>query len=1167
VTTPLLVDVEARERIGNDLDTTLFVDAGAGSGKTHALVERVLGHVRAGHAITDLAAITFTEKAAAELRQRIRARLEGTVTNGDPAGAEQAAAALRDLDRAAISTLHSFAQRLLLEHPVEAGLPPNLSIADEIASDIDFEGRWQRALRTEITTDPALERPLQLALEAGVSERHLRDLALAFESNWDLVAARMTEPPPDLPRVDCGPILDLADELLAAAATVVDDDKLRNSLVSDLAPWQQRLAQADAAEDSEEVVQLLSSPPKLPGRVGLKHNWTGTSFGSVEDARAACARIGRDAEDSLVNQALAPLVHACLLHLASALAAFTVRGAEERRVAGHLSFHDLLVLARRLLHDPRHGTRVRSELRDRYRFLLIDEFQDTDPLQLDIAEALARPPGEQHVEPGRLFFVGDPKQSIYRFRRADINVYLRTPGRVGAQQVSLTTNFRSHAAVLAWVNAVFGRLIRAVEVDGVAAQPAYQALAPVRTTELDGPPVVLLGADVHTDGPNAEELRAREASDVAAVVRRIRQEGWTVAEEDAEDGQPVVRPACFGDIAILIPARTSLAAIEGALDDAGIPHRTEAGALAYATDEARMLLLALRAVDDPSDHLAIVCTLRSPLYGCSDVALYEWIQRGGRWNPFAPRPEPPATGADPVGDALADLERRCQERALHTPSELLDRLVRDRRVLESSLAERGARDAWRRIRFVIDHARAWSEAGGVGLRAYLDWAHRQGGQTGRVPEVVLPETDEDAVRIMTIHAAKGLQFKITVVAGLTTEARSGRGTVQVLWHNDAGPPDIRLRKHLATAGFDAQLMLDEQLDEHERLRLLYVACTRARDHLVVSLHRKDKGSATTAAKVLAEVALTLGGAPDPPADLQRPAPAFDARRPQPEAAAGDGPSEGAAGSRAEFSLVAWRDQHARLLADAARVSTTSATALATMALSDDEEARHAPVRDDPALGAPDVDALPSDATDGEAPDGGLLKEPVDLDLPPWRKGRYGTAIGRAVHAVLQAVDLATGAGVDELARAQAAAEGVIGEEATIATLARSALASPTVRAAAGLPHWRELYVGTSVGGTVLEGYVDLLVRREDGLVVVDHKTDYVGDDADVAAKVARYRLQAAAYAVALESLLGEQVVECRLVFCRDGDPIDVAVPDLSSARDDVRALVPRATAGRAPVDA
>jgi ATP-dependent helicase/nuclease subunit A len=169
--------------------------------------------------------------------------------------------------------------------------------------------------------------------------------------------------------------------------------------------------------------------------------------------------------------------------------------------------------------------------------------------------------------------------------------------------------------------------------------------------------------------------------------------------------------------------------------------------------------------------------------------------------------------------------------------------------------------------------------------------------------------------------------------------------------------------------------------------------------------------------------------------------------------------------------------------------------------------------------------------------------------------------------VLQAVDLATGAGVDELARAQAAAEGVIGEEATIATLARSALASPTVRAAAGRPHWRELYVGTSLDGTVLEGYVDLLVRREDGLVVVDHKTDYVGDDADVAAKVARYRLQAAAYAVALESLLGEQVVECRLVFCRDGDPIDVAVPDLSGACDEVRALVPRATAGRAPVDA
>jgi ATP-dependent helicase/nuclease subunit A len=164
-----------------------------------------------------------------------------------------------------------------------------------------------------------------------------------------------------------------------------------------------------------------------------------------------------------------------------------------------------------------------------------------------------------------------------------------------------------------------------------------------------------------------------------------------------------------------------------------------------------------------------------------------------------------------------------------------------------------------------------------------------------------------------------------------------------------------------------------------------------------------------------------------------------------------------------------------------------------------------------------------------------------------------------VHAVLQAVDLATGDGVDGLARAQASAEGVIGSETTIAALARSALASPTVRSAARLPHWRELFVGTSIDGTVLEGYIDLLLRTPDGLVVVDHKTDHVRDDADLAARIARYRVQAAAYAVAVESLLDEPVVECRLVFCREGEAIDVAVPDLVAARAEVRSLLSAAT--------
>ena len=213
---------------------------------------------------------------------------------------------------------------------------------------------------------------------------------------------------------------------------------------------------------------------------------------------------------------------------------------------------------------------------------------------------------------------------------------------------------------------------------------------------------------------------------MAALIDRIVQEGWEVRPPGG--GPPV--PARRRDIAILIPARTVLGQLETALREAGIPYRLDTGSLVYAADEVRALLLALRVIDDPSDDLAVVSVLRSPLYGCSDVDLYRWRrQRGGAWSAQAPRPAR-LDGDDPVWDGLADLGARIEARSWRTPSEQLDGLVRDRRVLETALAGPSPLDAWHRVRFVIEQARAWSDAGGRFLRDYLDWTKRQTGLTG-----------------------------------------------------------------------------------------------------------------------------------------------------------------------------------------------------------------------------------------------------------------------------------------------------------------------------------------------------------------------------------------------------------------------------------------------------
>jgi ATP-dependent helicase/nuclease subunit A len=1104
-------DIATRTAIAEALDETLFIEAGAGSGKTKALVDRVVALVtRRDVPMREIAAVTFTEKAAAELRDRIRRALEVAArASGDEAA--RAAVALEELDGAAVSTLHAFAQRLLGEHPIEAGLPPRIEVLDDIASQLAFEERWTRFV-DELLDDPALERTLLLALNADTTLAVLRTLALACNANWDLVAERMG-PEPDPPAVDgaLAPVLTaLAKVQELSHHCRVADDKLLG-LLGKLAAWQGELV---AAPDEYEQLRLLTAgTPTGSANVGRKDNWPAEC--PVDSVRERITTL-RD----LVDVAAAGLAELVVRRLAWELAQFTLREAEARRRRGQLEFHDLLVLARAVLRDPQHGWDVRSRLRARYTRLLLDEFQDTDPIQCDLAALLAsgEPDARAHrwdelpVDPGRLFVVGDPKQSIYRFRRADIAAFLRARSAFGAAPRRLTRNFRTARPVIEFVNAVFRELIVAEP----ESQPEYVALEAVRDAAPVGPPVLLLGANPEAEKPSADELREREARDVAAVIGRALGEGWQVSRRDAS-GAETFAPCRLGDICILLPARTSLGQLEDALDTAGIPYRAETSSLVYSTREIRDLLVVLQAVDDPTDELALVSALRSPVFGCGDDDLFTYkVQHGGRWSHQSPLPGSLAPD-HAVGDAMRALASWHDARFWLSPSELLDRIVRERRVLEVGFAHGRPRDLWRRVRFVIEQARAFSEAEGGSLRDFLAWADLQGSEGARVVETVLPETDDDAVRILTIHGAKGLEFPVTIVSGMTTRAQVRRAGVQLRFPHDRDTYALRISARVSTEEFERYAPIDEQMDFHEKLRLLYVAMTRARDHLVVSVHRpaKEPGVDRTAWTHAQLVWAAADAAPDwspfaasaGDVPIARATRADDSRR----------------GPPPWLEWVAARDD---ALARGARRGVRSATALARE-------------------GAPVVVAR----------DPGLAKGARDLELPPWNKGRYGTALGRAVHAVLQTVDLASGAEIDETAAAQAAAEGIIGREAAVAARARAALTTNTVREAVVHGFRREMYVAAPVDGVTLEGYVDLVYRRADGLVVVDYKTDAWRDDADLDAKVARYRLQGASYAVALELATGEPVAECVFVFLGEQEARERVVSDLPEAMREVRALL------------
>jgi len=1099
------VDAAARDAIRDLHDATLFVEAGAGTGKTTALVERVVSLIARGHVeIRELAAITFTEAAAGELRDRIRSRLEQAATDPElePDERERCRAALDDVDDAALSTLHGFAQRILAEHPLEAGLPPRFEVVDDVEAAVRFEERWGQFLDA-LVADSELEPVLLPALALGVDFDHLRRVALVLHEHYERLrpAAAVAAP---APAVDLGPVLAPLEQAVARLADCrVRQDKLFLHIDA-LAGWADVLR---GATDDLDRLDLLGEMPKLATNVGRHGNWScpvQEVRGLLEHADAARTALVRRQQQATLDV------------LVARLRGFVRGYADERRRDGRIEFHDLLVLARDVL---QRNPDVRAALRERFRVLLIDEFQDTDPLQIEIAVLLAsddpdageRPWWEVRIAPGRAFFVGDPKQSIYRFRRADLELYHRVEEELLEGRRELTQNFRSVPGVLEWVNHMFARLF---ERDEQGTQAAHVPLVAERdASPTPVPPVATFGGPA--DVQHVAEVRAVEADAVAALARRIKDDVWEIV--DPVTGE--MRRARYDDVALLLPTRTALPDLEDALERADVPVRIESQSLVFSTAEIRDLLSILTALDDPTDEIALVASLRSPAFGCGDDELVDYYRRGGRWD--YRRAAPDDLPLDhPVAAALTALRRLHDARWWQSVSQTVEAIVRERRLLELAVTHRRPRDHWRRIRFFLDQARAYDAASGRGLRGFIEWVQQLADERARAVEIVVPEPDDDALRVLTVHGAKGLEFPIVILAGLNVSPPN-RAT-PVLWNPD-GTFEVRVGRvaqgtRFETAGWHERSQREDELDAAERLRLLYVASTRARDHLLVSLHHKRTE------RIDCHAALLCEHADDAPAavlelDVDGEQPARSPSPPAPSA----GEADDTPGERER-----WIAARAALLDRAGRPATVAATTLA----------KEPPVSADSAT---DV-AVEKD-------------EPVD-DRPAWRRGRAGTSVGRAVHAVLQTVDLATGDGLDATARAQALAEGIPQREAEIRALARSVLQSNTVRAAVtGGRYWREVPVAAVVDGITVEGFVDLLIETLEGLVVVDYKTDQTPTDDELDAAMQRYRAQGAAYALALERTLGTPVARCLFVFARRRRAVEREVDDLPAAIADVERRV------------
>lgn len=1105
------------------LDETLYVDAGAGTGKTRALVRRIVSLVTHGAVKPEnIAAITFTIAAASELRQRVRAeleiRLDEARRDSNVQGQAVFSSALTSIDSAFIGTIHSFAQSLLRERPLDVGLPPVFELIDEVQGVELFQQEWDEWLEDTLE-NPEFSNAVLAAQRHGLVTpfKNLRELASEFHASYDLIQGMglLAAPTNSISAEDS--LLSIKADLSIALNLKEycsnTDDLMFKMLDAEVALTLSWIEQALDDGSTEEQLLVLTQLPKFNATSGNQKNWNLLASGdnSLREIKA-----NLKAALTSISTAKAALGAGVVVSLVNSVAEMVTGYAEKRRKSGTLEFQDLLVLSCQLLTE---SAEARQYFQARYSHVLIDEFQDTDPLQLKLAILLSDRAGSGVPNPGALFIVGDPKQSIYRFRRADLKHLKHLVDSLKAEPISLSTNYRSRPEILDWVNTVFEPWMNGPDgSDPDPDQAEYERFDASRSAgpsaEKGKPRVMMMGNGDHID---VDAARAAEAEDVAQFAMSIGAGNWTL-----EDRDEICSQSNYRDLCVLMPRRTALPALEAAFVKHGVPYVLEGQSPVFESQVFQELGNNLAAIDDPTDQVAIVASLKSSVWGCSDQDLFEWAQLKLKFEygnePIDLEQFSEGSGARRVALALTGLAEFHAHRQMWSTPYLIEWFIRKRRIRELAALMDPAGDRERLLDLFVEMSRKLRRSGTGSLREFVRWLTRQAEENVRVAEGAFANSDINAVRVMTIHASKGLEFPIVALMGL--QVRRPNRQNHSIFGEQAGTLSLAVRLGseklgLSTENFTDTAKEDDAAGKAETIRLIYVGATRAREHLAVSLHRPMSEKPTSTS-------------PSPAATI-----------------AGLIESEG-------ISVEAFEVEFGGVRVTGDDDSTVD-VGVAEYSTSDRENW----------IGALEQTVETASnrgyVTPSKLADHTMLKIPPkpedsmeSTELNPDEKGRGGTKFGSAVHAVLQDVDFADLTDLDELVRSAAYAHEVPDSSDEIAQAVRNTLASPTIARATANNSWREAWVAAEISeGVEIEGYIDLVVRNDDGTVtIVDYKTDQV-QGADLEKRATGYEPQLAGYALVLEKL-GMPVRDAVLVFASgaaDGAAFEYPVPDLESAKN------------------
>jgi ATP-dependent exoDNAse (exonuclease V) beta subunit len=875
-----LSDSAARITALTDHERALLVEAGAGSGKTAIIAGRVALLIAAGVFPGDIVAITFTEAAASELLERIedlvRRLLDGqapielaeALPEGlDAAQRQNLEQGERALDEITCTTIHGFCQQLIKPYPVETGLDPGAAIIDPASAELAYQDLMQAWLSARFGRDRGAQGLGRLpAMEgAGGEEDFFTELLLkAPDETLELIeqtakflkSHRKARAPAAI--VDRATFVRLAESVSACTSWYIAcgiNECTTAEFVDDMAPIA-NLARSAASEPltGRRIAELLfHRPPQA-----CKQNDTAFKQwrrkGKWQDAAKAAGQ-SKPAGEQLsaegekhyqacgeaYQQFCAALGALAFHRFVKEFDALQDLYRDYKRMAALLDFDDLLHHACKLLktNEP-----VRNALARRYPRILVDEFQDTDPVQAEILWHLSgegepeNPWHRRRLRPGALFLVGDPKQAIYRFRGADVATYLSAKQALVDQDpdavVEISTNFRSQGQILQFVNDHFAPLL-----DSAQGQPGFTALAAVRDSG-NGPAVAAFEIALD-DAPRSNKgevtvdtARRIEAGIVAELVRRLIG-AYPVYDKELKGS----RPARAGDIALLAPTGTSLWIYERELETRHIAIATQAGKGFFRRQEVQDLIAVARAIADRRDTLALGALLRGPLVGLTEEQIADEIDTlqtiTGKARPLHLWTDITRVRDPLLKHTLSVLQNLARKARHTTPYHLLAEAVEELQVRPLLKARhlRGAERALANVELVLEMARAYACRGIADFaRALWDrWQDSDAQTEGR------PDAEAQAVSIITMHSAKGLEWPIVIPINSMTALWS---EMKFLYRRSDDSVHFKVLDYPSPEYESVRQQESEEL-RHERVRLWYVALTRSRDLLLLpgQSERKD----------------------------------------------------------------------------------------------------------------------------------------------------------------------------------------------------------------------------------------------------------------------------------------------------------------------------------------